>query len=384
MKNKIPGTVSLLYVEDDVATRVMVTKLLEKSGFHCIVAENGLDGLELYRRHLPEVVLSDIMMPVMSGLEMARAIRADFPEAQFIFMTAVGGSKFILEAIDIGVSQYVVKPVELPKLLAAISHCVATLRLKAEVQRVQHLQAINILAGGLAHDFNNLLQIVLGNVSLAKNRVDPDSAALPYLKEAENISTQARNLGKRLGTLARGESGKRQKRPLEPTIRSSVEAALSRTSITASFDMPADLPLVLFDRTQLEQVVSQLTANAIEAMPQGGKLSITCRVTSLPLESSLLLAAGAYVHLSFSDTGKGIPPGDLSRIFDPYFTTKEMDFNKGRGLGLSICHSIISMHGGQISVYNSPEAGATFNVWLPVADGTTGKVRFKTKTYPER
>ena len=90
MKNVIPGTVSLLYVEDDAATRKMVTKILQRNGFDCIVAENGQEGLELYRRHSPEIVLSDIMMPVMSGLEMARAIRADFPEAQFIFMTAVG------------------------------------------------------------------------------------------------------------------------------------------------------------------------------------------------------------------------------------------------------------------------------------------------------
>ena len=368
MKNGIMGPVSLLYVEDDAPTREIVTKMLKKNGFDCIVAENGLEGLELYRRHSPEIVLSDIMMPAMSGLEMARAIRADFPETQFIFMTALGDSKPILEAIEIGVTQYVIKPVDLSKLLAAITRCIAILRLKAEAQRVKHLEAIGVLAGGLAHDFNNLLQIVLGNVFLAKKHVEPDSAAFTYLKEAEDISKHARNLGKRLGTLARRESGLKQKKSLNPTIIYGAMAALSETSITPVFDLPPDLPHVSFDKTQMEQVVSHLTINAIEAMPQGGKLEIAACVTSLSLGSGSLLAPGDYVSITFRDTGNGIPPENLPKIFDPYFTTKEMDFNKGRGLGLSVCHAIISRHGGQISAYNAFDTGAIFNIWLPAAD----------------
>ena len=128
MKKETPDNVTLLYVEDDTATREMVTKTLQMNGFNCSVAKNGREGLELYRRHLPEIVLSDIMMPVMGGLEMARAIRSEFPDAQFIFTTARGDSKSILEAIDIGVNQYVVKPLELSKLMAAISRCVTIIR----------------------------------------------------------------------------------------------------------------------------------------------------------------------------------------------------------------------------------------------------------------
>ena len=311
MKNTTPVAVSVLYVEDDAATREMVTNLLEKNGFNCIVAGNGHQGLELYRRHAPEIVLSDIRMPEMSGLEMARAIRKNFPEAQFIFMTALGDSKSILEAIDIGVTQYVVKPARLPKLLAAISHCIAILRSKAEAQRVRHLEAIGVLAGGLAHDFNNMLQIVLGHVHLAKNSLDPGSPAFTYLKEAASISKDARNLGKRLGTLARRESGLKQKGPLTPVIIYSVEAALIGTSITSSFHFPPDMPQVWFDKTQMEQVFSHLTINASEAMPHGGTLEIAARVNSLSVTSGSLLAPGDYVCISFKDTGKGIPPENL-------------------------------------------------------------------------
>jgi len=368
-----PGTISLLYVEDDDATREMVARMLEKNGFNCLVAKNGQEGLELYRRHSPEIVLSDIMMPTLSGLEMARAIRKDFPEAQFIFMTAMGESKYLLEAIEIGVTGYVVKPAELSKLLAAISQCVATTRLKAEAQRVEHLEAIGILAGGLAHDFNNLLQIVLGNVALAKKRVEPHSKAFTFLKDAESIAKDARNLGKRLGTLARAESGARKKTVLTATLLLSVQSALSSSSTTASFDLPPGLPQVTVDKTQMEQVFSHLAVNAVEAMPGGGKLEISANVSTLPLGSGALLAPGEYLCISFKDSGKGIPAKNLGKIFDPYFTTKEMDFNKGRGLGLSVCHAIVSRHGGLIRADNSPGPGATLRIWLPVAGAMPGE-----------
>ncbi|MBK5275680.1 MAG: response regulator [Desulfuromonadales bacterium] len=366
----MPGTVSLLYVEDETATREVVTDMLKLNGCNCIVAENGLQGLELYRRHTPDIVLSDIMMPVMSGMEMARAIRADFPEAQFIFMTALGESKFILEAIDIGVTQYVVKPVELPKLLAAIAHCEAIIRLKAEARRVKNLESIAVLAGGLAHDYNNLLQMFMGCVSLAKMSVEPGSEAYSHLTMAESVSNDVRELSRRLMIFSGGGSGLMQKTAPTPLIMSGVRAALGGAAVTPVFDLPTDIPQILLDMTLMQQVISHLTFNAIEAMPKGGMLQVAACVSSLSQESGLPLPPGDYVHLTFSDTGSGIPPENLAKIFDPYFTTKKMGVNKGQGLGLSVCHSIIRKHGGLISANNSSGAGATFNIWLPVADET--------------
>jgi len=366
----MPGPVSLLYVEDETATRELVTDMLKLNGFNCIVAENGHQGLDLYRRHTPDIVLSDIIMPVMSGMEMARAIRAEFPEALFIFMTALGESKFILEAIDIGVTQYVVKPVELPKLLAAISHCAAIIRLKAEAQRVKHLEAIAVLAGGLAHDYNNLLQMIMGCVSLAKTCLEPGSEAYTHLSMAESVSNDARELSQRLMIFSGGGSGMMQKMSLTPIIISGVRGALGGAAITPVFDLPTDIPQVMLDKTLMQQVISHLTANAVEAMPQGGMLQVVARVSSLSPESGLPLPPGDYVHITFSDTGKGIPPENLPKIFDPYFTTKKMGIHKGQGLGLSVCHTIIRKHEGLISANNSSDAGATINIWLPVADET--------------
>jgi signal transduction histidine kinase len=364
------GTVPLLYVEDEPATRELVTYVLKQKGYNCIVAENGQQGLELYRRHTPEIVLSDIMMPSMDGLEMARAIRKDFPEAQFIFMTALGESKFILEAIDIGVSHYVVKPVEIPNLLAAISHCVAIISLKAEARRATQLEAISILAGGLAHDYNNLLQAVMGCVSVAKSCVETGSEAYTHLAMAESVSNNAREISRRLLIFSGGGSGLMQKMSLAPLIISAVRAALGGAAITPVFDLPPDIPQVMLDMTHMQMVITNLTVNAVEAMQQGGMLQVAASLNSISRDSGLPLPPGDYVHITFSDTGIGIPTENLPKIFDPYFTTKKMGVNKGQGLGLSVCHSIIRKHGGLISAENSSDAGATFNIWLPVADET--------------
>jgi signal transduction histidine kinase len=366
MHHSKPGKITLLYVEDDAATRAMITRLLAKNGFDCLVAKNGCEGLDLFRKYSPQIVLSDIMMPEQSGLDMARAIRKDAPEAQFIFMTALGESKHILEAIDIGVTAYVVKPVELTKLLSVLAQCVATVRLKADAQRSKHLEAIGILAGGLAHDFNNLFQIMLGEVYLAKKHLDSGSPAYTFLQKAENVAGKARALGKQLGTLARGESGLKRKTPLMPIILDSVQAALSGSSSTASFELPPHLPQLTLDKTQMEQVFSHLTLNAIDAMPGGGTLEISARVSTLSAGSAGVLAPGDYVRISFKDSGPGIPAQHRPRIFDPYFTTKDMDFHKGRGLGLSVCHAIVSRHGGLIRAEDTSATGATFTIWLPV------------------
>jgi len=364
------GTVSLLYVEDDTVTRELVTNILKLNGHNCIVAENGHQGLELYRRNTPEIVLSDILMPDMNGLEMAREIRKDFPEVQFIFMTALGESKSILEAIDIGVTQYVVKPVEISKLLAAIAHCDAIIQLKAEARRVKHLEAIGVLAGGLAHDYNNLLQVIMGCVSLAKMSVEADSEAYAHLNMAERASNEARELSRRLLIFSGGASGPMQKMSLTPFITSCVRDALGGAAVTSVFDLPTDISPVMLDMSQMQLVISHLTANAVEAMPNGGTLQVVARNSSISDESGLPLSPANYVHITFSDTGIGIPPDNLPKIFDPYFTTKKMGVNKGQGLGLSVCHSVIHRHGGLIRA-SSSDAGATFNIWLPVADKTS-------------
>jgi signal transduction histidine kinase len=367
--NQAGHNITLLYVEDDPATRMQVTRLLELSGYHCIVAENGREGLELYRQHTPDIVLTDILMPVMNGLEMARSIRAEFPETQFIIMTAFGETKYLLEAIDIGVSQFVSKPVEFQKLLTAVARCVHTIKLKGEAQHARHLEAISILAGGMAHDFNNLLQVILGYISLAKISTETGSKTSEYLAMAEKGSAQARELGQRLLTLANGSGNLKHSKNLMDLITSAINSSLSGTGIEHEIEMSPDIPALLFNETQMLQVISHLIENAKDAMPYGGTLNVSAHGQIINGDDGIMLPPGDYLHITFADSGKGIPGEALTRIFDPYFSSKDMGNRKGQGLGLTVCYSVIRRHGGTITAESLPGEGTTIHIWLPAAQG---------------
>ena len=203
--------ISLLYIEDEAATREQVSRVLAARGYRLTVAEDGEQGLEIFREQAPDIVLTDIMMPRLNGLEMARAIRALSPEIQIVCMTAFSDTGYLIEAIDIGVNQFVLKPVEFNRLFTALDRCQEMVELRrrqkileAENLRTKKIEAIGILAGGMAHDFNNLLQVILGYVSLARMNAEPGSKTESLLAIAEKSSESARELGTRLLTFAKG------------------------------------------------------------------------------------------------------------------------------------------------------------------------------------
>lgn len=368
--------ISLLYVEDEAATREQVSRVLASRGYRLIVAENGEQGLEFFREQSPDIVLTDIMMPRLDGLEMSRAIRELSPEAQIACMTAFSDTSYLIEAIDIGVNQFVLKPVEFQRLFTALDRCqeVVELRrrrqlLEAESLRTKKIEAVAILAGGMAHDFNNLLQVILGYVSLARMNAEPGSKTESLLAIVEKTSEGARELSSRLLTFAKG--GETFKKPTQiiELVREGVETELgSDSSIKRVINLPDDLPLVTIDADQIRQVVANLTINAREAMPQGGTLHVSATTDALTAANDLGLQPGEYLHIRFEDTGVGITPENMPKIFDPYFSTKDMGCQKGMGLGLALCHSIIKHHHGNIHAESGPGDGTRVHIYLPVSN----------------
>lgn len=365
--------ISLLYVEDEPSTRAQVSRVLASRGYRLTVAENGQQGLDCFREQTPDIVLTDIMMPGLSGLEMSREIRSLSPEIQIACMTAFSDTSYLIEAIDIGVNQFVLKPIEFHRLFTALDRCQEMVELRKrqkmleeESLRTKKIESIGILAGGIAHDFNNLLQVILGYVSLARMNAVPGSKTESLLTIAEQTSESARELGTRLLTFARGGSACMSVVQLGPYLKGDVEAELKKTpEIKLLFDLPGELPLVRIDADQIRQVVASLVTNACEAMPGGGSLRVSASAVSLPAVNNLALPSGEYLHVLFEDTGIGIPPDNISKIFDPYFSTKEMGTQKGMGLGLAICYSIIKHHNGLIQAESRPGKGALVHFYLP-------------------
>jgi len=231
-------------------------------------------------------------------------------------------------------------------------------QMEAEQIKIQKLESLGVLAGGISHDFNNILTGILGNISLANMSTD-DPKIKTLLDEAEKASLDARDLVRELLTFARGGSPIKIKSSIEENIRESTKLALSGTRVNVSMNFSEHLPPVAVDRGQINQVIQNIIINAVQAMPQGGKISIEVDLVSgladLPTTSE------RYIRVRITDTGVGIPEENLKRIFDPYFTTKEF----GSGLGLSVTYSIIKKHGGHISVVSQVGKGTTFSVFLP-------------------
>jgi signal transduction histidine kinase/CheY-like chemotaxis protein len=234
-------------------------------------------------------------------------------------------------------------------------------RAEEDLLKMAKLESIGILAGGIAHDFNNILTAIQGNVSLAKLASKPRDKVYMWLTEAEKASTRAKDLTQQLLTFSRGGEPVRKASHIAGIVRDSCEFALRGSSVCCEFSIPEEVWTVNADEGQIGQVISNLVINAHQAMPQGGVIDVTVDHSEVGPEHGLPIPAGDYVRISIEDHGCGIPEEHLSKIFDPYFTTKE----KGSGLGLATSYSIIKKHDGLIAVDSAPGLGTTFDVYLP-------------------
>ncbi|OPY01190.1 MAG: Blue-light-activated protein [Syntrophorhabdus sp. PtaB.Bin184] len=241
-------------------------------------------------------------------------------------------------------------------------------RMEAELLKARKLESIGTLAGGIAHDFNNLLAVILGNISFARMLLDDDQKAVRRLDEAEKATIRGKDLSYRLLTFARGGAPVKKLTVLDDVIRDAAELTVSGSTSKCVYSFPEDLYTAQVDEGQIRQVIHNLVMNARESMPDGGTIRITAENVDL-FQPEGPLNPGRYIRLTVEDTGCGISPEDLDRVFDPYFTTKEMGSEKGMGLGLAICYSIVKNHNGYISISSEQGVGTTVTVYIEAHEG---------------
>ena len=247
--------------------------------------------------------------------------------------------------------------------------------LSEQLRAARKLEAIGQLAGGVAHDFNNLLTIVMGSTSLLRaTGLSPEqSARVGDIEDgagrAAAITAQLLAIGRRQPTRPRSLSLNRSLQDMSSLLRRMVPANVRMTTLLGE-----GVPNVLADPGQLEQVALNLVANARDAMPDGGELTIETERVRVEAERASV-PPGEYAVLRVRDTGHGMSEETQERVFEPFFTTKTQ--YAGTGLGLATVYGIVKQHGGYVTVETAPGKGATFAVFLPASneDPDTGRVR---------
>ncbi len=264
-------------------------------------------------------------------------------------------------------------------VLVSVRDVTSQLRLEEERERAARLESLGVLAGGIAHDFNNILMAVLGNLSLLRLRRGLPEDLEPSVEASIAAIRRAKGLTDKLLTFAKGGTPQRRATDLALLVRDTVDLVFSGSSCRCTVHLQPGLWPAFVDDNQLSQVLNNVLINAVQAMSEGGTATVVADNVELPPDKHHRLASGPYVELRIADTGTGIAPQHMDRVFDPYFTTKPA----GSGLGLAAARSILVAHGGWIEIESALEAGTIVTLWLPARPGATIERKNASESHPK-
>jgi signal transduction histidine kinase len=388
----------ILVIDDEKIILELTSMILRSRGFEVLTSRNAVEGLELIAREQPAVVLLDYMMPVMDGLTALKQIRERFPTTYVIMFTGKGSEEIAVELMKAGASDYILKPFNNQDLVDRISKVFKLRRIELanqelrdekerllreiegwnqelerrvtektlELERAQmelllseKLSTLGHLSAGLAHEVRNPLNSISLFAQVLKQSLksDPESCA-----HADKILTEVDRIDELLIKLL--DASKRSRFSPQPVdlaqlldrVLDEFSPQLALQKVRVERNYLAGVAVIQADPTEIKQIFTNLLANALYEMPQGGRLGVRMSKDE------------RTVSVAVSDTGKGVPPENLGKIFDPFFTTKA----KGTGFGLSVVLRIVRNYGGKITVQNRAEGGTAFHVCLPLEPGADG------------
>lgn len=371
----------VLVVDDEEAVREMVGRVIELMGHEVITANNGKQALDLLRSASFTILVTDIKMPDMDGVELTKVARSEFPDLQIICMTGHAGSYSYTDVVSQGASDYITKPFSIDEMKAKLNRVIREktliqdLRKKSmeleranqELKRLDQLKSTFI--SSVSHELRTPLTVIKEFISLMLEghvgSLSDDQRE--YLGIAQKNILRLTNLIETLLDFSRIESGKGLKLKFEPVrLTEVVEDGLLTLAQQAEGKqirienlLEPDLPLLLIDRNRVIEVIINLVGNGIKFTPPGGRIRI---------ETKGLTEDRGYLRVAVSDTGVGIASEDLPRIFDRFYQGQRTEGGmiKGTGLGLAITKEVIEGHGGTIYAESKVGTGTSFFFTLPL------------------
>jgi signal transduction histidine kinase len=421
---------TVLVVQDSPTQAQSLAEYLQNQGFRVQIRPDAEGALEYLQRATADVMLSDIVMPVVDGYELCRQVKAK-PKTRgmpVILLTSLSDSEDVLKGLECGADNFITKPVDfeflharldqvlgsrrsgpetpalsdmevffhgkthrisasrlqiLDLLLSSYENAVQVNRRLLEVQfelkrldlrlSEQKMEAVGRLAGGVVHDFNNMLMVIDGFAGILAKSFEEGDQRLKYLGEIRKAVDRASTLTNQLLAF----SGKQVLQEEDLNLNDIVEDTVGMVrrligeNIECTLSLNPGLNCVRSDKEQIVQVLINLVVNARDAMPQGGGVGIATYSQTMGIEEACRcthLRAGDYVVLAVSDTGEGMTQEVQQHIYEPFFTTREK--GKGTGLGLSMVYGIVKQSRGFIDCESAPGEGTTFKVYLPRVEGS--------------
>ena len=415
----------ILIVDDNPNGLYMLEVMLKGSGYEVASAANGAEALEKLNTEEFDVIISDILMPVMDGFQLCGKVKCnkDLNHILFIFYTATYTEEKDEElSLKMGADKFIRKPVEPDEFIKIVQGVIGDMekgkvkpkkadlgeekevftlynerlvkklenkmlvlereikqrklaeekrkKLEEELQQAQKMEAIGTLAGGIAHDFNNVLYSIIGYTELTMDDVPEGSLAQKNLTEVLKGALRAKDMVRQILAFSRKDDIQKKPVKIQPVVKEALK--LLRASIPTTIEIrqsiDEDCGPVLAASTQIHQVVMNLATNAYQAMQEKkGLLELTLMEEEIGFDNSVPdLPPGTYLKLTVSDTGHGMNSEVMEKIFDPYFSTKGP--GEGTGMGLAVVHGIVKSHGGNITVYSKVGEGTTFHVYLPLIE----------------
>ena len=368
-----PRPIRVLLVEDDPVDAYLLRRTVAEAGTQLELEHvNRLDrAFERLKAEHFDVMLLDLYLPDGQGIEtLVRALR-HCPTVPIVVLTGLNDEALAIQAVQEGAQDYLVKgSADKNLLVRAVRYASERKRLEQQLLQSQKMEAVARLAGGVAHDFNNLLQVITGYAQMLLAGLGANDPVRYDLEEILKSSDKAAVLTNQLLAFSRRQVVQPKILDLNALVENAAEKL--RGSIGDNVKLVTvfgpDVAKVKADPAQIEQVVTNLCAQAHEAMPQGGTLTVETMNVSLADDYIRVhkgVAPGHYVMLAITDTGGGIDQETQAHLFEPFFSKGP---GKSAGLRLSTVYGIVKQSGGDIWVYSEPGLGTTFKIYLPAAE----------------
>jgi len=349
-------TSRVLIVDDDAALLQALPEALRlrTEGVAVDTCDSALAALDLIAETDYDAIISDIKMPGKDGLALLADIRALRPDTPTLLITGHGDHTLAVQALRGGAYDFIQKPIDREYLVASLSRAIQMRKLSRRVKEFDRLAFLGQLAGGISHELRNPLGVIKNSVYYLQMVLPDDDKVRKHLHILEREVERASRIVTDLLDFARTAPPARARADLSALVGDCLERLPLADTIAVTLKLADDLPELLVDRDHLGLVLGNLITNAAQAMPEGGTLTIETA------------AADDSVWVAVADTGVGIAPEHLEKIFEPLFTTK----TKGIGLGLAVAQMLVQANGGVMTVDSAPGHGSRFEVRFPRARET--------------